>query len=226
MENTIAPHAKQNISVVAFRLSQRTFALPLEVIMQILPMMTITPIPHLSHIVKGTVNIRGEDVLAISLRSHFDMEEVDWQLYTPLLLLKLKDRSLALIVDAVLDVMHIPLEILTDLQDILPDGIENVPMLKGISHYKDDTILVLDPGHLFYNHHQAIAQLAELKAETEAETEAEPVVAEIPPAPVAEAPALKKKSPARKLPAENVTAPATPSQPTAENKEENKEEHK
>ncbi len=64
---------QQNIHVIAFRLDRRTFALPLDVIVQILPMMTITPIPHLSKIVKGTINVRGQDILAISLRNHFGM---------------------------------------------------------------------------------------------------------------------------------------------------------
>jgi purine-binding chemotaxis protein CheW len=153
MENTITSPVQQNTSVVAFRLDQRTFALPLDVIVQILPMMLITPIPHISKIVKGTINIRGEDVLVINLRSHFGVEEIDLQLYTPLLLLKLNDRLLALIVDAVLDVTSLPLEKLTSLQNILPEGIEDSPMLRGVTYHNDETILVLDPERLFYNQH-------------------------------------------------------------------------
>lgn len=142
---------QQNMSVIAFRLDHRTFALPLEVIVQILPMMTITHIPHLSGIVKGTINVRGESILVISLRSHFGLLEEPLQLYTPLLLLKVRDRSLALIVDQVLDVMTLSLEQVTSLQTILPDGIENIPMLHGISYHNNETVLVLDPDHLFYN---------------------------------------------------------------------------
>jgi purine-binding chemotaxis protein CheW len=163
MENASAPHAQQNLSVVAFRLNQRTFALPLDVIVQILPMMTITPIPHLSKIVKGTINVRGEDVLVINLRTHFNLEEVELQLYTPLLLLKLKDRLLALIVDAVLDVMNLPLETLTNLQSMMPDGIESIPLLQGVSRYNDDSILVLDPNNLFYDQHGVAQQITQLR---------------------------------------------------------------
>jgi len=144
-------------SMVAFRLDQRTFAMPLEVIVQILPMMTITPIPHISKIVKGTINVRGEDVLVVSLRSHFGLAEEELQLYTPLLLLKLHNRLLALVVDSVLDVMTIPMEKVTNLQNILPEGIENIPMLRGISYHDNEAILVLDPDHLFYNQ-QVLAQ--------------------------------------------------------------------
>lgn len=177
MENTIAPPAQQNTSVVAFRLDQRTFALPLDVIMQILPMMTITPIPHLSKIVMGTINIRGEDVLVINLRTHFNMEEVDQQLYTPLLLLKLKDRLLALVVDAVLDVMNLSLEKVTTLQDMLPEGIDNIPLMQGIAYHNDDTILVLDPDHLFYNQNTVTQQPIESRTSAIAEP---PVVENIP----------------------------------------------
>jgi purine-binding chemotaxis protein CheW len=163
MENTSASPTQQNAAVVAFRLDRRTFALPLDVIMQILPMMIITPIPHLNRIVKGTINIRGDDVLVISLRSHFGAAETELQLYTPLLLLKLNDLQLALIVDSVLEVMNLPLEKVTSLQSILPEGIENIPMLKGVAYHNDETILVLDPDHLFYDQRTAVQLLTELR---------------------------------------------------------------
>ncbi len=139
------------ISVVAFRLDRQTFALPLQVIVQILPMMEITPIPHLSRIVTGSINVRGEAVLAISLRRHFNLEEKPPQLYTPLLLLNIQNRPLALIVDEVLDVMNLPLEQIDALENILPDGIENTPVLQGLGYFNEETILVLNPDQLFYN---------------------------------------------------------------------------
>jgi purine-binding chemotaxis protein CheW len=217
MENTIAPHVQQNVSVVAFKLNQRTFALPLEVIMQILPMMTITPIPHLSNIVKGTINIRGEDVLVISLRSHFNMEDVEPQLYTPLLLLKLKDRSLALIVDAVLDVMNLPLDTLTDLEHMMPEGIENIPLLQGISHYNDDTILVLDPANLFYNHRTLVLPPVELRTSVSSDTPVNHTPIEdtlVPPA-AAKKPVAKKAPAVKKTPIVE-EAPAVESAPAVE----------
>lgn len=150
-------------SVVAFRLDQRTFAMPLDVIVQILPMMTITPIPHLSKIIKGTINVRGKDILVISLRSHFGVAEEELQLYTPLLLLNLHDRLLALIVDSVLDVMTLPMEKVTSLHNIMPDGIEDNPTLRvrGISQYNDEAVLVLDPDNLFYNQQSVIQNYLE-----------------------------------------------------------------
>lgn len=211
MENTIVSRAQKNLPVVAFKLNRRTFALPLEVIVQILPMMTITPIPHFSSIVKGTVNIRGEDVLVVSLRGHFNMEEAPLQLYTPLLLLKLKNRSLALIVDAVLDVMNLPLETMTDIKDMLPEGIEDLPMLQGVSRFNDDTILVLSPDNLFYNHRTLLQQSpAELITSAPADMPAagapieDALVSMLGEA--AEAPALEKKPAAKKVSAKKMPA--------------------
>jgi purine-binding chemotaxis protein CheW len=221
MDNAIAPHTQQNVSVVAFRLSQRTFALPLDVIVQILPMMTITPIPHMSKIVQGAINIRGEDVLVISLRTHFNMEEMAPQLYTPLLLLKLKERSIALIVDAVLDVMNLPLERLTDLQNMLPEGIENTPVLKGVSHYNNDTILVLDPNHLFYNQQPNTPHPVELKTRSVLDMSVMDALIEGTQTPASiNAPATKKRSPIkRKSAATSEAIEDTPIATDANNKE-------
>ena len=138
-------------SVVAFRMDKQTFALPLRVIMQILPMMTITPVPDLNRIVKGTINVRGESLLAVSLRDHFGMKEKPPQLFTPLLLLNVQNRKLALIVDEVLDVMNLPMEKLSALETLLPDGIKNTPIVQGVAYFNDETIVVLNPDRLFYN---------------------------------------------------------------------------
>lgn len=204
MEKTVAPFAQQNASVVAFRLDQRTFALPLDVIVQILPMMIITPIPHMSKIVKGTINIRGEDVLVVNLRNHFGIEEIELQLYTPLLLLKLNDRLLALIVDAVLDVMNLPLEKMTNLQNILPTGIENIPMLRGVAYHNDETILVLEPDRLFYDQHADLQHLTELRTSAPSDTPVtdtpieDALVSFLPNVPAEPMSVTKKKSAAKK----------------------------
>ncbi|MCJ7432885.1 MAG: chemotaxis protein CheW [Anaerolineales bacterium] len=137
-------------SFVTFRVDRRTFALPLSVVVQILPMMTITPIPQISRLVKGTINLHGQSVVVISLRTHFDMEEESLQLYTPMLLARVEDRTLALIVDEMREVLAIPAEKITTLETILPDGIQKTPMLRGIFYSVNDTILVLDPEKLFY----------------------------------------------------------------------------
>jgi chemotaxis signal transduction protein len=89
--------------------------------------------------------------LVISLRLHFNLEEKSPQLYTPLLLLNIQNRQLALIVDEVLDVVNLPLEGIDALENILPNGIQNTPLLKGLGYLNNETILVLDPDQLFNN---------------------------------------------------------------------------
>jgi len=138
------------LSFVAFQINRRTFALPLSVIVQILPMMTIIPIPHASRIVKGTINVHGQSVVVVSLRAHFGMEEEALQLYTPMLLVNLRDRTLALIVDEMREVLSIHPDAITNLDSLMPDGIQNIPMLHGLFYNKDETILLLDPEKLFH----------------------------------------------------------------------------
>jgi purine-binding chemotaxis protein CheW len=130
----------------------------------------------MSKIVRGTINIRGEDALVISLRGHFGMEELEAQLYTPLLLTKIHGHLLALIVDAVMDVMSLPLEKVTGLQHILPEGIENIPMLKGIAHSSEETILVLEPERLFYNRNGIAQPPVDLKTSADDEVPVQPAL--------------------------------------------------
>jgi len=149
--STASSNSNGTISVIAFKLDERTFAIPLNVIVQILPYMKITPIPHLSSIVEGTINIRGEAILVINLRKHLYMQDKAPELFTPFLLLQVHGRKLALIVDEVLDVVNLHKEKLDTLEEMLPDGIEDTPILQGVGYFNDETVLILNPDKLFHN---------------------------------------------------------------------------
>jgi len=152
MEKTSASsNSNGSLAVIAFKLDKRTFAIPLNVIVQILPYMKITPIPHLNPIVEGTINIRGEAITVINLRRHLYMEDKLPELFTPFLLLQVHERKLALIVDEVLDVVNLHGEKLDTLEEMLPEGIKDTPLFQGVAYSNDETVLILNPDKLFYN---------------------------------------------------------------------------
>lgn len=146
-------------NLVAFRLEQQTYALPIEPIAQIIEMVTITPIPQVSNTVEGVINVRGAPVPVVNLRRHLGLSEYTLQLHTPIVLTQVGELMVGLIVDEVLDVLSLPGGQITHPADILPEGLGKAPVLRGLTHTSDGMMLLLDLDYLFLPHQaQALAQ--------------------------------------------------------------------
>jgi purine-binding chemotaxis protein CheW len=134
--------------LMAFRLGNQTYALPIESIVRIIEMVTITPIPQVSRMVEGVINVQGVAVLVVNLRRQFGLPEVPLGLRTPIIIVQVGEQRFGLIVDEVIDVLNLEAGQVVRVADILPDGVGDVPILEGLAHVQDDTVLVLDIEHL------------------------------------------------------------------------------
>jgi purine-binding chemotaxis protein CheW len=136
-------------NVVAFRLEQQTYTLPIEPIAQIIDMVAITPIPQLDQVVEGVINVHGEAVAVVKLRRHFGLDDAPLQLNTPILLTHIGELKVGLIVDEVTNVFNLPPEQIVQLGEILPEELGDAPIFHGLTYVADDAMLMLDPDQLF-----------------------------------------------------------------------------
>jgi purine-binding chemotaxis protein CheW len=136
-------------NMVAFRLGQQAYALPIEPIIQIIDRVAITPIPQLSEVVEGVINVHGEAVAVVKLRRHFDLEDAPLQLNTPILLTHISGQTIGLIVDEVTNVLNLPKDQIVQLGEILPEELGDAPIFRGLTYIADDATLMLDPDQLF-----------------------------------------------------------------------------
>jgi purine-binding chemotaxis protein CheW len=152
------PSGQRNL--VAFRLDQQTYALPIEPIVQIVEMVTITPIPHVNAAVAGVITVHGVVVPVVNLRRHFGLPEAALGLHTPIILVQTGEQMVGLIADEVIDVLGLPAARVAQLADILPQGLGEAPILRGLAHVDENTVLLLDLEHLFLPHQaRALAQV-------------------------------------------------------------------
>ncbi len=147
-------------NLLTFRLGQHTCALPIEPIVQIIPMVTITPIPQLNSSLKGIINVRGTTVPVINLRHHLGLRKVDLQLHTPIILVQNGDGLIGLIVDRVAEVLSLPDDEITDFADILSRRLREAPILQGVAHVRNSLVLLLDLDRLSLSYQaRALAQV-------------------------------------------------------------------
>lgn len=167
---------EQQIIVVTFQLGTQTYALPLAPVRQIIEMVKITPLPQVSQIIVGVINFHGELVPVISMRRLFELEEIPLELHTPIILVNISEHLVGLIVDKVLDVLEEPADQVVDPNNILLKELGETPLLQGLIHTKDGSILILNPEHLFTTYHtralsKAIDTLAQMNEQSTSDGE-------------------------------------------------------
>jgi purine-binding chemotaxis protein CheW len=139
------------VQLLAFELSGRRLALPVEVLDTIVWAVAVTPLPHAPPFVEGLINLRGHVVPVIDLRRRFGLPTVPVSLDQRFVVARSGRRTLALRVDHVHTVMTVQ-----------PDAIEGagrvVPGARhaaGIVRLADGVIVIQDLERLLSSEEEA-----------------------------------------------------------------------
>ena len=98
----------EETQLVTFRLDDQEYALPIANVVQVVRIVAITPMPEAPKIVKGVINVRGKVIPVIDVRKRFNLPAKPYDLNTQLLIAQMDSRMMALIVDAVSEVLTMP----------------------------------------------------------------------------------------------------------------------
>ena len=102
--------------LVVFQVAGQIGALPIELVGEIIPMATLAHPPCLPSIVAGFLNLEGASIPVLRLDRLFGLPEQLPGVYTPLVVLRGFDPALALLVDKVDEIIHVPEEALAPVQ--------------------------------------------------------------------------------------------------------------
>ena len=125
---------------LVFNLGEQHYALHLPAVERVARMSYITPLSNAPDIVLGIVNIHGQVVPVIDFRQRFSLPAREIVLNDRLIFAHTRLRRLALIADAVTEVIECPEQDLTLAEHVLP----GVKYLEGILKFKDGLVLIHD----------------------------------------------------------------------------------
>ncbi|HET9248993.1 MAG TPA: chemotaxis protein CheW [Actinomycetota bacterium] len=131
-------------TLVVFGLDDRDFALPIEDIAEVVPMVLITPVPEVPPWVEGVINLRGRVIPIVDLRRRLAMEPLPHALNTPILIAEQGTRKLGLIVDEIRDVVSLGDEDLEPPAEVALDPTGNAEAVSAVGRLGERLIVVLD----------------------------------------------------------------------------------
>ncbi|TAL29785.1 MAG: purine-binding chemotaxis protein CheW [Spirochaetes bacterium] len=127
---------------VTFMIGGETYGVEVLKVQEIIGMTQITHVPNTMVFMKGVINLRGSVVPVVDMRIKFAMEERDYDAFTVIIIVEVRERMIGMIVDSVSDVVGIPVK-----------GIQDTPhfsahietdFISGIGQVEDKLVIILD----------------------------------------------------------------------------------
>jgi purine-binding chemotaxis protein CheW len=90
-----------------FKVGHEEFGIEISCVKEIINMVSITQVPSTPDYVKGIINLRGDIIPIINVRTRFRMEEKEYDDLTCIIVIEFNSDSIGLIVDEVSEVKYI-----------------------------------------------------------------------------------------------------------------------
>jgi purine-binding chemotaxis protein CheW len=114
--NTTSESTGETQKFLTFVLKDENYGIDILTVREIIGYMDVTPVPQTPDFVKGVVNLRGQVIPVINLRSRFGMDEIDVTDETCIIVVEVKFETeedettvqMGIVVDTVEEVLDIP----------------------------------------------------------------------------------------------------------------------
>lgn len=125
-----------------FIINNQKYALSSKYIIEIIEMMPITKVPFIPRYMKGIINLRSTIIPVMDTRMRFDMEPIEYNERTCIIIIENNENKIGLIVDAVNEVINILPEQSMKTNSSKKDFKQD--FISGISEINNEIQLILD----------------------------------------------------------------------------------
>ncbi len=140
---------------LTFRLDQEEYGIDILKVQEIRGYEQPTRIANAPAFIKGVVNLRGTIVPIVDMRLKFNCARADYNSFTVVIILNLRDRVVGIVVDSVSDVMELSAENIRSAPDV-ESAIDNGCIL-GLGSVGERMLILLDIEKLMSNADMGLA---------------------------------------------------------------------
>lgn len=130
------------MQVVSFKLGTEEYGVDISQVQEIIRMVEITHVPRAPHFMEGVINLRGQLIPIVDLRTRFAMTREAATKATRIVVTEIGSRRVGIVVDSVSEVLDLPIE---DVEEA-PAMIAGVgtEYIQGVGKVGDRLVILLD----------------------------------------------------------------------------------
>lgn len=130
------------LQLVSFKIGNEEFGVDILNVQEINKMTTITKVPNAPEFVEGVINLRGRVIPVIDLRSRLHLAKKEHDKDTRIIVVEIDQSTVGFIVDAVSEVLRIPVNI-TEAPPSIVAGIDS-EFIKSVGKLEDRLLILID----------------------------------------------------------------------------------
>ncbi|HZY98013.1 MAG TPA: chemotaxis protein CheW [Candidatus Baltobacteraceae bacterium] len=130
------------VQVVSFRLGGEEYGVDIAQVQEIIRMVEITHVPRAPRFMEGVINLRGQLIPIIDLRTRFGMTRIDPTKGTRIVVTEIGSKRVGIVVDSVSEVLNIPTENVEDAPEMVA-GV-GTEYIQGVGKLGERLIIMLD----------------------------------------------------------------------------------
>ncbi len=132
----------ETIQVVSFKIGSEEYGVDIAQVQEINRMVAITHVPRAPHFMEGVINLRGQLIPIIDLRTRFGMPRAEHTKNTRIVVTEVGPTRVGMVVDSVSEVLRLA----TDQIEPAPEMITGVDTeyIRGVGKIEDRLIILLD----------------------------------------------------------------------------------
>lgn len=140
---------EQKDKYLTFHIDKEIYGIEIRHVIEIIVMQEITIVPDMPDFIIGVINLRGQVISVMDIRTRFQMESRKYDDRTCIIVVKINDISVGLIVDTVNEVIDIP-ENQLDPPPRTHSGIGS-SYIKGMGKVGNNVKILLDIEKILYD---------------------------------------------------------------------------
>ena len=138
-----AKSALDEMQLVVYHLGNEEYGVEVKQVREIIRMETVTIIPKAPFYIEGVINLRGQVTTVINMRTKFDLEDVEADQHTRIIVAELGDLIVGMTVDSVTEVMRVPRSSIEPTPTVVTSGGDS-DCLKGVCKLDNRLLILMD----------------------------------------------------------------------------------
>lgn len=145
---------------LAFTLGHEEYGIDILKVQEIRGYETVTRIANAPPFIKGVINLRGIIVPIVDMRIKFQLESVEYNQYTVVIILNLVDRVVGIVVDGVSDVLTLQSQQIRPAPEFA--GVLDTQYIRGLGAIDERMLILMDIEQLLRAPDMALVESAEM----------------------------------------------------------------
>jgi|ERR1035437_10355590 len=130
------------LQLVSFKIGTEEFGVDILNVQEIIKIVQITKVPNSPVFVEGVINLRGKVIPVIDLRTRLGLQKLEHDKDTRIIVVELSKSTIGFIVDAVNEVLRIPVSI-TEAPPEIVAGLDS-EFIKSVGKLDDRLLILID----------------------------------------------------------------------------------